>query len=77
MEREGKIVEREADLGCGPLYTGGADDDAAVWSQAPFFLAGHTAVYSAPSRSVYLFGGYDGTYVLHSLPPLPSLPLIL
>ena len=59
-----RVVEGESNLSCGPLFAGGVDD-AAVWSEAPFFLAGHTALYSAASGSLFLFGGYDGRYLLY------------
>jgi hypothetical protein len=57
-----RVVEGESNLSCGPLFAGGVDD-AAVWSEAPFFLAGHTTLYSAASGSLFLFGGYDGRYL--------------
>ncbi|ELR25575.1 kelch domain containing 1, putative [Acanthamoeba castellanii str. Neff] len=55
-----RVVEGESNVSCGPLFAGGVDD-AAVWSEAPFFLAGHTTLYSAASGSLFLFGGYDGS----------------
>jgi hypothetical protein len=56
-----RLVEREGELGCAPLFAGGVEgEEDSVWGVASFFLAGHTATYSAPSQSLYLFGGYDG-----------------
>lgn len=75
-QKRHQLVANEEALTCSPLFAGGvagSEEEDAAWSTASFFLAGHSAAYDSHTRSLFLFGGYDGRYPLLFLSTFPSL----